>query len=278
MQQREQRYRDNNSQTIKNRNRKRSHRRKKRKRLQRTGWILCIVMIGLIINGFGGPAELIENAFQKYSMEELTEKGYPKSLAQLYMRNSEAKEFVLGYKKYDGNAEDIDISGEIHKGKIPVFLQWDSRWGYETYGDDFMALTGCGPTSLSMVYSGLTGDASLHPLKMARLAEEKGYYVNGSGSSWNMMTGLAEVIGLTVWKPSFTEEAIKAELEEGHPIICIMGPGDFTTTGHFIVLAGVMEDKIIVNDPNSPKNSEKLWDIEKIMKQTRDLWAYDCRN
>ena len=66
MQQREQRYRDNNSQTIKNRNRKRSHRRKKRKRLQRTGWILCIVMIGLIINGFGGPAELIENAFQKY--------------------------------------------------------------------------------------------------------------------------------------------------------------------------------------------------------------------
>ena len=245
-----------------------------RKRKRRLFVVICSVVCALIINGFGGPGEIIENALKKYSMEELVEKGYPESLAELYIRNSEAKEFVLEYRNYDGNPEGIDISGEIHKGKIPVFLQWDSRWGYEMYGDDFMALTGCGPTALSMVYSGLTGNTSLHPFKMARLAEENGYYVAGSGSSWNMMTGLAEKVGLTVWKPLFTAGAIKAELEEGHPIICIMGPGDFTTTGHFIVLTGVMDGYVTVNDPNSPKNSEKLWDIDVIMKQTRDLWAY----
>lgn len=237
-------------------------------------YIACVVIFILILNGLGGPGKIIEDTLQKYSVEELVEKGYPKSLAQLYVRNSETKQFVLEYKNYDGNSEDIDITSEIREGEIPMFLQWDSRWGYEKYGDDFMALTGCGPTSLSMVYSGLTGDSSLHPLKMARLAEEKGYYVEGSGSSWNMMTGLAEMIGLNVLKPSFTKESILKELKEGHPIICIMGPGDFTSSGHFIVLTKVMADKIVVNDPNSPKNSEKMWDIDTIMNQTRDLWAY----
>lgn len=262
---------------IRERRKKRYFRHRKKKN-RRWGLIICIIILVLIINGFGGPGEMIEDVIHKYSVEELVEKGYPESLAELYVRNSEAKEFVLGYKNYNGNTEEIDVSGEIRKGKIPVFLQWDFRWGYETYGDDFMALTGCGPTALSMVYSGLTGDASLHPLKMARFAEENGYYVKGSGSSWNMMTGLAESIGLTVWKPSFTAQSILAELEQGHPIICIMGPGDFTTTGHFIVLTGVMEGQVTVNDPNSPKNSEKLWDVDVLMKQTRDLWAYGYEN
>ena len=257
----------------------RSRNKSRRIKQKRKWWMFaCILILILIINGLGDPGEIIERVFEKYSMEELLEKGYPESLANLYIRNSEAKEFVLGYKDYEGVSVEIDISRELHKGKIPMFLQWDSRWGYEMYGDDFMALTGCGPTSLSMVYTGLTGDISLHPLEMARLAEENGYYVAGSGSSWNMMTGLAEIIGLTVWKPSFTVDSIIAELKEGHPIICIMGPGDFTTTGHFIVLTGVKEGKITVNDPNSPKNSEKLWDVGVIMKQTRDLWAYGCEN
>ena len=63
---------------------------------------------------------MIEDIFQKYSVGELVEKGYPESLAEFYVRNSEAKEFVLGYKEYNRNTEEIDISGEIRKGKIPV--------------------------------------------------------------------------------------------------------------------------------------------------------------
>jgi len=278
MQQERRKIKEDRSKDVKKRHRKKRYHRKRKGRIKKFGVILLGVIIGLVINGLGGPGEIIEDIFQKYSMEELTEKGYPESLAELYVRNSEAKEFVLGYKDYHGNPEDIDIGGEIKKGSIPLFLQWDSRWGYETYGDDYMALTGCGPTSLSMVYCGLSEDVSLHPLKMARLAEENGYYVAGSGSSWNMMTGMAESIGLTVWKPSFTAESIKEELEEGHPIICIMGLGDFTTTGHFIVLTGVIDGKVTVNDPNSPKNSEKLWDVDVIMNQTRDLWAYTYEN
>ena len=43
----------------------------------------------------------------------------------------------------------------------------------------------------------------------------------------------------------------------------------------FIVLTGVDSDgKIIVNDSNSKKNSNKTWKIEDLMSQIRDLWVY----
>ena len=48
-------------------------------------------------------------------------------------------------------------------------------------------------------------------------------------------------------------------LESGCPIICSMRPGDFTTTGHFIVLTKVENGKIKVNDPNSRIRSGQLW-------------------
>ena len=52
-----------------------------------------------------------------------------------------------------------------------------------------------------------------------------------------------------------------------------MGPGDFTTTGHFIVLSGCEDGLIKINDPNSYANSEKLWSYEEIADQIRNLWV-----
>ena len=52
--------------------------------------------------------------------------------------------------KKDDNAA-IDVSADVNAGEIPLFLQWDERWGYRSYGGDFLAVTGCGPTALSMV-------------------------------------------------------------------------------------------------------------------------------
>ena len=179
-----------------------------------------------------------------------------------------------------GSYAEIDISGEIFKGEIPLFLQTDARWGQCQYGDGTMAENGCGPTCLSMVYSGLTGDGRWNPYELAKKAEKAGYYVAGSGTSWSMMTELAEELGLTIIEVKYEEEKIRAELQRGNKIICIMGPGDFTTTGHFIVLAGVKEDgSIILRDPNSRENSEKSWELQQLMPQIRNLWGYQyiCR-
>ena len=59
----------------------------------------------------------------------------------------------------------------------------------------------------------------------------------------------------------------------GKPIICAMGPGDFTSSGHYIVLVGVEDGLLRVNDPNSRENSGKLWKFEDIESQFRNLWV-----
>ncbi len=107
------------------------------------------------------------------------------------------------------------------------------------------------------------------------MAEDNGFYVEGSGSSWDLMNSGAGIIGLVYNKVSFERESILNWLSSGNPIICSMGPGDFTTTGHFIVLSGTDGNgNVIVNDPNSIANSSKTWDIDKIMSQMRNLWGY----
>ena len=49
--------------------------------------------------------------------------------------------------------------------------------------------------------------------------------------------------------------------------------GDFTSTGHFIVFAGIKDGKIQVNDPNSKKRT-KLWDYDKLKDQINNLWVF----
>lgn len=246
----------------------REKKQKKRRRLV-AGTVTAVMVLILAVRLFRllSPADT----------ERLREEGYPESLIALMERNPEAKDFVLNYPQNKDKHYEIDLSDEVVQGMIPLFLQWDERWGYQYYGDNFMAVTGCGPTCLSMVQCGLSGDTVWNPLEVANMAEEQGYYVNGVGSSWSLMTEGAAQLGLSADTVKFDEDHILAELESGKPVICAMGPGDFTTTGHFIVLTGVdSEGRLTVCDPNSRANSEKSWSIEKLMPQIKNLWSYTC--
>lgn len=224
-----------------------------------------------IVRGDKSFEELFISAVTEESLRE----EYPQSLLDLLERNPETKDFVLEYPVNKDKDFEIDLSDELMDGTIPLFLQWDVRWGYETYGSNFFAVTGCGPTCLSMVRCGLSGDDEWNPLEVAKMSEESGFYVDGAGTSWDLMTTGATKLGLTVNSVIYDEAHIVAELEKGTPIICIMGPGNFTTSGHFIVLTGVDEEgKITVCDPNSRLNSEKHWDVGEIIRQIRNLWGY----
>lgn len=250
---------------------KKGKRRKKCRRVrQRRVLIRMIVLIGLLFFVW----KIIDSKTE-FDREALAASGCPESLLDLAERNPETIKFVKGYLDYDSSSVDRDVSKEVKKGKIPLFLQWDKRWGYEQYGDGYMAVTGCGPTCLSMVYCGLTGNSDMNPYEVAKQADAEGYYVDGVGSSWGIMDKFAGEMGLSVEEVPFDEESIKSELEEGNPIICILGPGNFTATGHFIVLTGLSgSGKIMINDPNSKANSRKKWELGDIMPQIRNLWAY----
>ena len=198
---------------------------------------------------------------------------YPEELVDMLSRNIDMLDFVLNYPNKKGNVYSDNI-GNISKGKIPLLLQWDERWGYANYGENIIAINGCGPTALSMVLAGLKGDSSITPYKVAKYAENNGYYVSGSGSSWSLMSDAPSAFGVKSEELPLYKDTIMSILKKGQPIICIMGEGDFTTTGHFIVLTGVEDGKIKVNDPNSKARSNLLWDYDRIAPQIRNLWTF----
>ena len=198
---------------------------------------------------------------------------YPENLLRALCNNGEMLPFVLGYENgtYSAEAELYDY--EKIDG-IPLLMQWDDRWGYKKFGDDCMGLSGCGPTCMSMVAIGLTGNSKLTPDYIADYITQNGYYDDGAGTSWNFMTEGAAYLGITGTELVLSKENIINELESGHPIICSMKSGDFTTQGHYIVLTGVDNGKIIVNDPNCEARSSVLWEYSTIENQIKNLWVY----
>lgn len=83
------------------------------------------------------------------------------------------------------------------------------------------------------------------------------------------------MLGLRGTELSASADVVRVELEAGRPIICSVRPGDFTSTGHFIVLAGLTDDgQVMVRDPNSAKNGDHPWDLDRILGQCANLWAF----
>ena len=81
----------------------------------------------------------------------------------------------------------IDLSEHLGSDTVPLFFQWDERWGNTIYGSDVMEVTGCGPTCLSMVLVHLLQDATYTPRYVADFAEDNEYYAKGSGSKWALI-------------------------------------------------------------------------------------------
>lgn len=198
---------------------------------------------------------------------------YPIKLLAALCNNEEMLDFVKGYLDSDGSVTGGFSLLELAE-EHPVILQWDKRWGYAPYGDSDIGMAGCAPTCLSMVILQLTKDSSATPDKVADYAMENGYYLEGTGTAWSLMTegGIAfQVEGEEI---PLDEGRIYQALSQGHPVVLSLRPGDFTTEGHFIVLVEKQDGGYVVRDPNSRVRSQKLWDYGTLEPQIKNLWEF----
>ena len=202
---------------------------------------------------------------------------YPRNLMKDIVRNQEMIDYAVGYldgiqKTYDAN---IDISTNVNdtRYKIPLFIQWDSRWGYYKYGNTTIGISGCGPTALCMVYLALTGDQTYNPLRMAQFSTDNGYCVPGVGTSWDLMIKGANQLGLQSQRLTNNEIQMQQSLEQGKLIIASMGPGTFTDKGHFIVFSGYSNGKFRINDPFCIAHSSREWSYSEFGNQIKALWV-----
>lgn len=198
---------------------------------------------------------------------------YPKQLKDLALKNEEALEFVYDYPAEHVKEHTIDLTKEASMDSVPLFVQWDKRCGYEKYSGNFFAASGCGPTTLSMVVVYLTHNREASPIAVAKYSKEAGYSVDGSGSSWTLISEGCMHYGVKAKTVALDESRMKAELDEGHPIVVNVGPGDFTDTGHFMVITGYDDEGFSINDPNSIEKSGKRWLFRNISSQIRAVWS-----
>lgn len=216
--------------------------------------------------------EGIFNAFLKAN--NLTREDYTERQLTAYNASPEARSFVLSIPLEKDKEHIADISGFDRTSGVPLMMQWDERWGYYEYAYDLGGITGCGPTCLSMVAYYLTGNTDYTPSYMMDFSTRNGCVGEGGGTQWTLFSQAAPKLGLNVKEVILDKNAMIKQLDQGHPIVINVGPGDFTTSGHYLVVVSYSEGYFRVNDPNSVANSQKKWSYEQLEGQIKNLWAF----
>ena len=195
------------------------------------------------------------------------------SLLKLAGNNYTAVNFVA--KTIDSTIKnDYSYPENANSSNVPLYLQWDKRWGYEKYGYGIIGFTGCGPTSCAMAMSYLKNDPSITPAKIAEESDRNGYS-SSEGTSWGFYPYIARKYGLKAVQMDANYNIIKENLKKGNPILISVRPGDFTQTGHVMVISGMdANGNIILNDPNSFTNSQKSWKYDRLQPQIKAMWVF----
>lgn len=216
----------------------------------------------------------MEDTDERYTKILEDPSSYPEQMLINLANNPEQLDFVYNYPKNEKDKSQAILTEEEWNAECPLFIQWDQRWGYLSYGDDSnIAVSGCGPTSLSMVVVGLTGNKKATPAEVAEYSMDNGHYMNGTGTAWTLMLEGAKDYGLKSERIGINPNNMKKALDSGAYLIVSVDAGDFTTGGHFIVIYDYDENGFCVNDPNSVYRSSKRWTYDQLSGQIKAIWS-----
>ena len=174
----------------------------------------------------------------------------------------------------------LDISQETVKTpnsyKLYDFVNYYQYNYHQSYGyGTTIANAGCGPTSMSMVLTYLLGETH-DPVEIANWSLKRGYHYPGQGTAWSFFKSCSDAYGIECEQMGVSKNNIIRSLQAGKTVIMSMGPGHFTSGGHYIVLRGLTKDgKIIVADPASEKRTNQTWDISVFLNEGKQVWAFE---
>lgn len=189
------------------------------------------------------------------------------------------------------NASNYEVPDNGGSMPIVYFSQGQGQpWSSLPFGGGNIASSGCSITSLAMVVSYLTVGTDrtswVYPSDIrAMIASKTGnynhFYVDGAGQSHGIMSAVAGYYGLrcsafgSSGSTTATANAIVQSLASGKPVIMSCRPGEFTKSGHFIVLTGLTEDGyVVVNDPSHPDKSGKKYSASYLAGQGKAWWNF----
>ena len=213
---------------------------------------------------YNGEAYFSEQVFRLDGEQMALANAYAQNLS-LFLGDG----MMQGISEWDGNS--IPSLGNVRftdgATEVVYYNQLDERYAGKPYGTDHIGSHGCGPTSMAIVVSSLTGQ-TVDPVAMAEWSYQNGYWCKDSGSYHALVPAAARNWGLNVSGCSVSEpQRILDALAEGKLVVAIMSKGHFTKSGHFIVLRGVQNGMILVADPASYNRSGQLWELSVILRE-----------
>lgn len=175
---------------------------------------------------------------------------------------------------------------------LPIqYLQTDPKWSSRDYSAAGESTTigraGCGPTCMAMVIATLK-DKAVTPILTAAWALKNGYKAPNQGTYYSYFSPQGAKFGISVKQQNVVnlrkmntaaaaphhkaaEDAIKA----GKWVICCMGVGLWTSSGHYILWYGLENGKALIRDPNSTKPERTNGDLALLQAQVKYYWIID---
>lgn len=169
-----------------------------------------------------------------------------------------------------GNGQDTQFIDNF-----TVYSQGDPAWKDKPYGSSTIGDSGCGPASMAMIITNLTGQ-QVTPDVVAQYAASQGMYIPGAGSSWSIAPVVAEHWGLKATQIGADVAKITATLQAGG-LVAAPGEGTlpYTPNGHYIVIRGVTASgKWKIGDPGHRNTSTQEWDPAQLVAQMHGGGVY----
>lgn len=187
-----------------------------------------------------------------------------------------AREF---YEKYGGGSGIGRRRKKIGGSGLPYYAQTDKKWANNAYGNDgaTMGDTGCGPTAMAMVTSGLTGE-EVDPTEMASLANATGMR-DETGTNAGFIDVAANSYGLSSRESIIPNSVDIYESAKNGPTV-LLGQNEsgtnnpFTDAGHYVVTDGVDSHGMInIKDPRG-KGYNKKYKASDLANTTSSMWDF----
>lgn len=173
--------------------------------------------------------------------------------------------------------------------KPVLYLQTDSRWknlDYSAKGEKTtIGASGCGPTAMAMVLA-TWADKSVTPVTECAWALSHGYKAPHQGTYYGYFAPAAARYGLKCrmlngasiyGKSSSAYHAqAKKHLESGGLVIACMGKGNWTSSGHFVLVYDIQGDTIYINDPASTATRRTMGSYALFRQQVKYYFLVDA--
>lgn len=162
----------------------------------------------------------------------------------------------------------------------PIYLmQTDARWKnkmYSAINDPSQTISsgGCGPTAASMIVNEWV-DHMYSPVEACNWAASAGYRTANSGTYWSMMKAIAVKYGFK-YSETANGDTAKKFLDDnpGSLVICIMGKGNWTSSGHFILMYKCDGNYVYINDPASTSSTRQKNTFSLLKSQCRQYFCF----